>query len=174
MAEPAHAPVCRAPSGSSGMDLAQARQDLARAVAAAAAAPHAAERFRAARQWLVRTGAEALRIDPATASGLADIVGHAAGAAPGPERRAFAVLLVDALAVPGLLSVRSSHARLDRDICTLLESALPDVLRRSGYPFAGDVDAKRRSLARLAASIDDYLRPLEPTFPAWLSGLPER
>jgi hypothetical protein len=174
MSEAAHAPVGRAPFGSSAMDLAQARQDLARAVAAASAASHTADRFRAARQWLVRTGAEALQIDPATVSGLADIVGRAAGAAPGPARRAFAVLLVDALAVPGLLSARSSQARLDRDICALLESALPDVLQRSGYPFAGDLDAKRRSLARLAASIDDYLRPLEPTFPAWLSGLPER
>jgi hypothetical protein len=154
------------------MDLTQARLDLARALEAASAAPHAPDRFRAARRVLVTRGAGALHIDPMAAPGIADIVGCAAGAAASPARRAFAVLIVAALAEPGLLSVRSSQARLDRDIHAFLESALPDVLRRSGYPFAGDFDAKRQSLARLHASIDEYLRPLEPTFPAWLSGLP--
>jgi hypothetical protein len=37
--------------------------------------------------------------------------------------------------------------------------------------------SRRRSLAKLSGAklsgtIDDYLRPPEPTFPAWLSGLP--
>ncbi len=88
----------------------------------------------------------------------------------GPARRVFAVLLVDALAVPGLLSVRSSQARLDRNIRALLERALPDVLLRARYPFGGDVDAKRRALIALHASIDEHLRPLEPSIPTWLSG----
>jgi hypothetical protein len=154
------------------MDLTQARLDLARALEAASVAPHAPDRFRAARQLLVTRGAEALHIDPVAVPGIADVVSCAAGAAASPARRAFAVLIVVALGEPGLLSVRSSQARLDRDIHALLESALPDVLRRSGYPFGGDLDAKRHSLARLHASIDEYLRPLEPTFPAWLSGLP--
>jgi len=149
------------------MYLTQARLDLAQAVEAASAAPSSPDRFRAARQLLVRSRAEALQIEPAATPGLADIVGRAACAAASPARRAFAVLIVDSLAVPGLLSVRSFQARLDRDICALLESALPDVLRRSGYPFAGDLDAKRRSLARLAGSIDDHLRPLEPSIPTW-------
>ncbi|HEY3846771.1 MAG TPA: hypothetical protein VGL95_06630 [Acetobacteraceae bacterium] len=152
--------------------LTQARLDLARAMEATSATPHAPDRFRVARQLLITRGAEALHINPVAAPGIADIFGRAASAAASPARRAFAVLIVVALAEPGLLSVRSSQARLDRDVHALLESALPDVLRRSGYPFAGDFDAKRQSLARLHASIDEYLRPLEPTFPAWLSGLP--
>ena len=73
-------------------------------------------------------------------------------------------------AVPGLLSVRSSQARLDRAIRALLESALPDVLLRAGYPFGGDLDARREALARLHASIDEHLRPPEPSIPTWLSG----
>jgi hypothetical protein len=152
------------------MDLKQARLDLARALEAGTAAPHAGDRFRAARQLLVTTGAAALDIDPATAPGLADIVERAACAKASPVRRVFAVLLADALAVPGLLSVRSSQVRLDRGVRAFLEIALPDVLLRAGYPFAGDVDAKRRFLARLHASIDEHLRPLEPTIPTWLSG----
>jgi hypothetical protein len=152
------------------MDLTQARLDLARALEAGTAAPQAADCFRAARQCLVTSGAAVLDIDPATAPGLADIVERAACAKASPGRRVFAVLLVDALAVPGLLSVRSSQARLDRGVRALLESALPDVLLRASYPFADDVDAKRRFLARLHASIDEHLRPLEPTIPTWLSG----
>jgi hypothetical protein len=154
------------------VDLRQARLDLARALEAAAAAPHGTDRFHAARQLLVGSGAAALHIDPATAAGLTDIVERALRAPPSRARRVFAVLLVDALAVPGLLSARSSQARLGRDIQALLESALPDVLLRAGYPFAGDLDAKRQALARLHASIDEHLRPLEPSIPAWLSGRP--
>jgi hypothetical protein len=156
------------------MDLTQARQDLACAVAAAAAEPHAADRFRAGRQMLISRGAAALHIDPTATTGLLDLVERAALAPACPERRIFAVLLVDALAVPGLLSVRSSQARLDRGIRTLVENALPDVLLRAGYPFGGDVDAKRRSLAKLHATIEEHMRPLEPSIPTWLSGLPER
>lgn len=152
------------------MDLAQARLDLARALRTASAAPHSADRFREARQLLVTSGAEALRIDSAAAPGLAEMIGRAASAPAGPGRRAFAVLIVEALAVPGLLSVRSAQARLDRDIRALVESALPDVLLRAGYPFGGDADAKYRSLGRLHASIDEHLRPFEPSIPTWLSG----
>jgi hypothetical protein len=156
------------------MDLAQARLDLARALEAATATPHAPDRFRPARQMLVDRGAETLHIDPAAAAGLAYIVEQALQAAASPARRVFAVLLVDALAVPGLLSVRSSQARLDRNILTLVERALPDVLLRARYPFDGDVDAKRRALLALHASIDEHLRPLEPSIPTWLSGRAER
>lgn len=161
------------------MDLTQARQEFARSLEAA---PDAADPLGAARRLLLARGAAALELDPTTVPGLADIVDQMARAPASPARRVFAVLLMDALAVPHLLSARSSHAlparssqaRLDRAIHALLESALPDVLRRGGYPFSGDLDAKRRSLTKLSASIDDYLRPPEPTFPAWLSGLPER
>lgn len=155
------------------MDPTQARQDLARALDAASAAPHVADRLRAARELLLGYGAAALGIDAAAVSGLVDILERAALAPVRPARRGFAMLIVDALAVPGLLSARSSQARLDRAIRTFLESALPDVLLRSGYPFAGDVDAKLRSLAALHTSIDEHLRPLEPSIPTWLSGRPE-
>jgi hypothetical protein len=151
------------------MDLEQARVDLAHALEVGAPA---GERFRAARRLLISRGAEALQIDPAALPGLGVVLGRAARAPATLNRRAFAVLVVHALAVDGLLSVGSSQVRLDRDICAFLESALPDVLRRSGYPFAGDIDAKRRSLGRLHGSIDEWLAPLEPTFPGWLSGLP--
>jgi len=155
-------------------DLARARSDLAHALEAGSTAALEADRVRTARQVLVASGAAALNIDPACAPGLADLVERVARAAASPARRVFAVLLVDALAAPGLLSVRSSQARLERDIRALVESALPDVLLRAGYPSAGDIDAKRRFLARLHASIDEHLRPLEPSIPTWLSGRAER
>ncbi len=178
------------------MSLAQARLDLSRAVHGASATQHSTDatnaaiashpgatpranttpsgldRFRAAKQVLVTHGAAALGIDPATAPELAELVERAVRAPAGPARRIFAVLLVDALGVPDLLSVRSSRARLDRDIRALVESALPDVLLRSGYPFAGDPDEKRRAVARLHASIDEHLQPPEPSIPVWLSGRP--
>jgi hypothetical protein len=163
------------------MDLTQARLDLARALEAAAAVPHEADRFRPARQLLMRSGAAtlgieaaALGIEAAATPELAEIVEHVARAPASPARRVFAVLLVDALAVPGLLSARSSQARLDRAVRALVENALPDVLLRAGYPFAGDVDARRRSLSRLQATIEDHLQPLEPSNPTWLSGRTER
>jgi hypothetical protein len=156
------------------MDVMQARLDLARALETVASVPHAADRFRAARQMLTRHGAGVPHIDPTAGTGLLDLVERAACAPASPARRRFAVLLVDALAVPGLLSERSSQARLDRGIRTLVERALPDVLLRAGYPFGADVDAKRRFLSALHATIEDHLRPLEPTIPTWLSGRPDR
>ncbi|HTB43985.1 MAG TPA: hypothetical protein VK741_10200 [Acetobacteraceae bacterium] len=155
------------------VDVTQARLDLARALEAASAAPNAADRFRAARQVLISHGAAVPHIGPAVTAGLLDLVERAAHAPASPARRVFAVLLVDALAVPGLLSVRSSQARLDRGIRTLVENALPDVLLRAGYPFGGDADAKRRLLSRLHATIEDHMRPLEPSIPTWLSGRTE-
>jgi hypothetical protein len=160
------------------MDLTQARSDLARAVQDALAAPAAVDRLGAqagdrlgpVRQWLITCGATALGLDPVAAPGITDLVERAIRAPASPARRAFAVLLVDALGVPGLLTVRSSQARLDRAIQALLESALPDVLLRAGYPFGGDLEARRNALARLPTSIDEHLRPPEPSIPTWLSG----
>ncbi len=154
------------------MDLSHARLDLAHALVAAAAAPRTADRFRAARQLLISSGAAALHMEPAAAPGLAEIVERAVRAPASPARRVFAVLIVDALAIPGLLSARSSQARLERNIRALIESALPDVLLRAGYPFAGDLDAKQRLLTGLHASIEEHLRPLEPSIPTWLSSRP--
>lgn len=155
------------------MDLEQARATLRRAVAADGGAP-ADDRFRTARQFLIACGVEAAPAGASLVAGLPELIRRAASAPASPARRIFAVLIVDALGVPGLLPAGGSQARLDRAVCGLLENALPDVLLRSGYKFGDNLDAKRCSLAALVGSIDDHLRPPEPTFPAWLSGLPQR
>jgi len=147
--------------------LEQARQEFADVLAADANAP---DRLQAARRWLCTRGAAVLQVEPAAAPRLPELIRRAASAPAGPARRIFAVLILDALAVPGLLVAERSQTRLERDVCALLEQALPHVLARSGYPFGGDLDARRRHLISLAAAIDDYLRPLEPSIPTWLSG----
>jgi hypothetical protein len=141
----------------------EVRQAFARLLAAA-------ERG-AARQFLIARGARVLQIDVAAAPNLETIIGQMARAPASAERRLFAILVVDALGVDGVLDARSSRARLERAICALLEGALPDVLHRAGYPFDGDMDARRRVLATLQASIEAFLALPEPTFPGWLSGL---
>jgi hypothetical protein len=147
--------------------LVQARRDFAAVLAASAGAQ---ERLSAARHWLIARGAEAVQIDAGAAPGLTELIRRAASAPAGPERRVFAVLILDALAAPGLLLADGSRTRLERDVCTLLEQALPHALVRSGYPFGSDLDARWRHLVPLASVIDDYLRPLEPSIPTWLSG----
>ena len=157
-----------------------ARREFATVLAACADGP---DRLAPARRWLAARGAEAVPGAAAGSSGAAAVPGgvaasiglpelirRAASAPAGPARRTFAVLILDALAVPGLLVADRSPTRLERNVCTLLEQALPHALARSGYPFGGDLDSRRRHLVLLAASIDDYLRPLEPSIPTWLSG----
>jgi len=153
------------------VSLEQARQEFASMLSACAAAP---EGFRVLRAWLAVRGAEALRIDPAASPGLPELIRRAAAAPASPARRIFAVLVLDAQSVPGLLTAGSPRARLERDICALLETALPHALARAGYPFGGDLDARRRHIAALADSIGDYLQPLEPSIPTWLSGRSQR
>ena len=149
------------------MDLSQARLDLARVLEDG----DVADRLSAARQFLIRHGVAALRIDQSAALTLADILRRGASAPGGPARRAFALLIVHALAVEGLVEAPSQRARLDRDLCAFLDSALPDILRRAGYPFDAELDQRRRVLERLHASLDELTRPIDPTFPAWLNGL---
>jgi hypothetical protein len=148
------------------MTLEQARRDFA----ALLAARDVPDWMKAAGRFLGVRGAEALRIDPAAAPALPELIRRATSAPASPAQRNFAVLVLDALAVPGLLLAGSSPTRLERDVCALLEQALPHALARSGYPFGGDLDARRRHLTALAPAIDDYLRPLEPSIPTWLSG----
>jgi hypothetical protein len=152
-----------------GMDLEQARAELRRMAAAESdGGPQAALR------WLLQRGGDALGGDRGTTLGLPDLLARVAAAPRSPARRVFAVLLVDALAVPGLVQGAFSRARLDRAICTVLENALPDVLLRARYPFDGDLETKRLAVAKLAASIDEHLHPPEPTFPPWLTGVRPR
>jgi hypothetical protein len=155
------------------MEQTQARQEFARLLAAAGQAP-GDERLRAARLWLAARGAAALPPDTAASPSLAVLLRQVATAPPNPARRIFAVLVVDALASPGLLAGTAPAARLDRAVCSLLEAALADVLRRARYPFDGDFDARRRALAALPANLDECLQPWEPTFPPWLNGLRQR
>lgn len=138
-----------------------------------AAGADAPERLNMARRWLAARGAEAVQSDAASAPGLPDLIRRAASAPASPARRIFAVLVMDALAVPGLLVADASRTRLERDVCALLEHVLPHALARSGYPFGADLDARRRHVGALAASIEEYLRPLEPSIPTWLSGRTE-
>ena len=152
------------------MNLENARSDLVQALDEHAE-PIAENRIRAARHILTMRGAEALGAECPTGRQLHDIIKIAAGATATPARRAFAILLVHALGVDGLVASRSHRGALDRDICAFVESALPTVLQRSGYPFGGETYEKRRSLDRLHAIIEELLRPLEPTFPPNVQGL---
>jgi hypothetical protein len=152
------------------MDLARARRDLANALAV----DDAGDRSRAVRGLLVRRGAEVLQIDPALAPGLGPLLHHVSAAPAGEARRGFAALLVLALAVDGVLKVSLSRPRLERAVCGLVESALPDVLWRAGYPYGAATESRCRFLFGLHATMEDHSQPLEPTFPGWLTGLQAR
>jgi hypothetical protein len=143
------------------VDLDKARTDLARASAAGT-------NLNAARAVLIDFGTEAFGLPRSGARSLADIVRIAADAPPSRTRRAFAVLLVQALGIEGLLPNRGDAADATR---SFIERALLNALRRAGYPFDGSTYDKRRFLAGLHATIDEHLRPLEPTMPRWLQGI---
>ena len=97
---------------------------------------------------------------------LAAVLASAAAAQTTPQRQAFAVLIVHALGVNGLIPPRSAA-----DVCRLIETSLPKALIRAGYPFSGSTSERLQSLARLHLSIDKLMEPLEPTFPTELKGL---
>jgi hypothetical protein len=143
------------------MDIEAARDELAQA---AARDP----RLRAAHDLLIARGAEALQIPPHPGLTLDEIVRIAIDAPSTDARRAFAILLVHALGIPGLLP---ASGRVASDIRTFLERALLNPLRRAGYPFDGSSYDKRQVLARLHATIDEHLCPPEPSIPLWLHGL---
>jgi hypothetical protein len=119
-------------------------------------------RLRFARQILIDRGLEALKIESPSNPTLEAVIGAAAIAPQTPARRTFAVLIVHALAVRGLVPTGATS-----DVCTLIESALLHVLLRSGYPFGGTIYEKRQVLDRLHTKIDELLEPLQPTFPNW-------
>jgi hypothetical protein len=152
------------------MYLEQARRDLARALDEQAQ-PDSGKRAQAARQMLVAAAVEALGLDAAGRPSLAEVIGHAANAPQSPARREFAVLLVCALGVEGVVAARSQRVQLERDVCAFVETELPSVLQRAGYPFGSELYERRRALGRLQANIDELLKPLEPTFPPRVQGL---
>jgi hypothetical protein len=129
------------------------------------------QRVRAAREWLIQRGTETLQIPPRPGTALDEIIRVAIGAPPTEARREFAVILVCALGIEGLLPTRGEIERLIR---SFLEQALLNPLRRAGYPFDGSPYDKRRALASLHTTIDEHLRPLEPSIPRWLHGVGPR
>ena len=144
------------------MNLDKALRDLAMALEAADGARGRDARLRAARQVIVRQCAAALGIKPICQPSIASVIRLAIEAPVRPARRACAVLLVHALAVPGLVPAASAG-----DVCLLAERALRDVLLRCGYPFGGSIEERMRVLQRLHATIGELMQPLEPTFPNW-------
>jgi hypothetical protein len=117
---------------------------------------------------LVDRGIEALGITPRPGLSFGDFVRIAIDAPATETRRAYAVLLVHALGVPGLLPARGQAAS---DTQSLLERALLNPLRRAGYPFDGTPYDKRQALGRLHLTIDEHLRPPEPSIPRWIHGV---
>ena len=143
------------------MDLEAANAALTEALTAGAP-PEI--RFRAARAVLAARGGE---IAGVATDGLSlDTVVRLAAAAPRSDpRRMFAVLLVHAIGVPGLLPLRGESGA---QIQQFLESALLNPLRRAGYPFGGSAYDKRQALEALHTTIDAHLNEPEPSIPHWI------
>jgi hypothetical protein len=152
------------------MNLDEALHDLRQALDEQAE-PAVERRIRSARRVLVARGEEALGMEHTGGHALHDLITIAVGAPSTVARRAFAVLIVHALGVDGLVESKLSRGQFDRNLSTFIESALPTILQRSGYPFGNETYEKRRSLERLHTIIDELLKPLEPTFPPNVQGL---
>ena len=135
------------------MNLDEALRDLAEALAAG-------DRTRT-RSVLVGQCAAALGLGARQPS-IAEVIRLAASAPLPARRRVCAVLVVHALAVPGVVPPAAGA-----DVCRLVESALRGALLRAGYPFSGPVEERMRVLRRLHANIAELMQPLEPTFPNW-------
>jgi hypothetical protein len=129
----------------------------------------AERRTRAVQRILIAQGTAAFCI---TATSLHQIICRATQTPQCPERRAFAVLLVHAIGIKDAVRPRGKSGQFDRDVCTFLESALLNPLRRAAYPFSAPTYDKMQFLSGLYATLDEHMKPLEPTFPPWLSGLP--
>ena len=144
------------------MNLQVALRDLSETMTGADRAPTPEARLRLARRILISRGLEAVKIEPPANPTLDTVIRAAASALQTPARRTFAVLMVHALAVRGLVPTGAAS-----DVRILIESALPHVLLRSGYPFGGTAYEKHQALDRLHTKIDELLEPLQPTFPNW-------
>jgi hypothetical protein len=144
------------------MNLEEALRDLATALEATGAARGRDARLRAARQVVVGQCVAALAMQPTELPSVASVIRLATQAPARPARRSCAVLLIHALAVPGLVPAACAG-----DMRALAEGALRDVLLRCGYPFSGSIEQRMRVLERLHATIGELMQPLEPTFPNW-------
>jgi hypothetical protein len=144
------------------MNLQAALRDLSETMTGADRASTPEARLRLARRILVSRGLEVVKIEPPPNPTLDTVIRSAASAQQTPSRQTFAVLMVHALAVRGLVPTGTTS-----DVRILIERALPHVLLRSGYPFGGTAYEKRQVLDRLHTKIDEFLEPLQPTFPNW-------
>lgn len=149
----------------------QARSCLNAAIEAAETGDGAASRFREARQILIGWGKQALVDWAGEDPALPELIRRAAAAPPNPGRRRFALLLIQALGIPGLLPRTYQRATLDADICGLVETSVPSVLVRARYPFGGSGRDRLGFLQGLHRTLDQHLEPFEPTFPPWLNAL---
>ena len=148
------------------MNVDEALRDVDSALAAADGARGRDAGLRAARQVVAGRCLAVLGIEQPGPASFAAVVGLASDAPAGSPRRVCAVLLVHALAVPGLVPAASAES-----VCALVEAALRDVLLRCGYPFGGSIEEKLRVLERLHTTIGELMQPMEPTFPNWIQGL---
>ncbi len=144
------------------VDLDADRQALADAIATVNTDANPRTRFRLARLLLRDRATQA--IGGAEGAILADTLKLAEGRANTPDMRAFAVLLVHALGVPGLID--TGFPAIQR----FLEQVLHHPLHRARYPFDGTSDSKRAVLERLHTTIEEHTHPLEPSIPTWISG----
>lgn len=144
------------------MDIDAARAALLAALTSTASGE---PNFRDARAVLIERGIEALRIPTRPGLTLDEIIRTADQAPATDARRAFAVLLVYSLGVPGLLPARGPTAAA---VQSFLERVLLNPLRRAGYPFEGTSYEKRQALGRLHLTINEHLQPLQPSIPHWI------
>jgi hypothetical protein len=141
------------------MDLNRMLQELSQALNAENGAR---DRLRNSRQFIINACQTALAIEPALQLSLPAVVRLAAASPDRSARRDCAVMLLHALAVPGLVPTGSYV-----DVCMLVEEVLRAPLLRCGYPFGGPLEEKLRVLERLHTTIAELMEPLQPTFPNW-------
>jgi hypothetical protein len=91
-------------------------------------------RIRAAREWLIKRGAETFQIAPQPGMALDLVIKVAIGAASTEARREFAVMLICALGIEGVLPTRGESERLVR---SFLEQALLDSPELNAYQICG-------------------------------------
>ena len=99
------------------MDLEATRYALAREITAAQTNSNLNTRFVDARRVITPAGIEALQIQYSNGLSLGDVLLHAVSAPRTPDRRGFAVLVLDALAVDGLIPSTSERPDIDRNVC---------------------------------------------------------
>lgn len=142
------------------MDIEAVGRDIAREIKEGEAEPNLTARLSGARRAIIAAGIDALHIEYSNGLSLGDVLLRAATAPPTPDRRSFAALIIGALSNEGLIPSTSERTDIDRNLCALVESAVPEILNRFKYPFKGQTYAKRRALEGLHANLVELLNPL--------------